>query len=116
VTFSQDGFGKHEMISYHIFFTPKSGIADAQVIGLAREFLETLKSEKKIYGYRILHVTNPASFQGLPRFQAIVDYESQQNLDHSFAFMRQPQKIKEGAHGKLMEQVVEFKVSFTADV
>jgi hypothetical protein len=104
------------MISYHIFFTPKPDVADAQIIGSAREFLETLKSEKKIYNYRILHVTNPASFQGLPRFQAIVDYESQQNLDDSFTFMRQPEKRKEGAHGSLMEQVAEFKVSFTKDV
>jgi hypothetical protein len=104
------------MISYHIFFTPKPGVADAQIIGLAREFLETLKSEKKIYGYRIMHVTNPASFQGLPRFQAIVDFEFQQDLDDSFAFIRRPQKLKEGAHGKLMEQVAEFKVSFTTDV
>jgi hypothetical protein len=104
------------MISYHIFFTPKPDVADAQIIGSAREFLETLKSEKKICNYRILHVTNPASFQGLPRFQAIVDYESQQNLDDSFTFMRQPEKLKEGAHGRLMEQVAEFKVSFTKDV
>ena len=104
------------MISYHIFFTPKLDIADLQVIGLAREFLETLKSENKICGYRILHVTNSASFQGLPRFQAIVDYKSQEDLDDSFAFMRQPQRMKEGAHGKLMEQVAEFKVSFTTDV
>jgi hypothetical protein len=104
------------MISYHIFFTPKPGVTDAQIIGVAREFLETLKSEGRIHGYRILHVTNPASFQGLPRFQAIVDYESQQALDDSFAFMRRPQKMKEGAHGRLMEQVMEFKVSFTKDV
>ena len=104
------------MISYHIFFTPKPGVADAQVVSLAREFLETLKSEKKIYGYRILHVTNPASFRELPRFQAIVDYEFQQDLDDSFTFMRPPQKLKEGAHGKLLEQVAEFKVSFTTDV
>ena len=104
------------MISYHIFFTPKPDVADAQIIASAREFLETLKSEKKIYDYRILRVTNPASFQGLPRYQAIVDYQSQQALDDSLAFMRQPGKMKEGAHGRLMEQVAEFRVSFTTDV
>jgi hypothetical protein len=104
------------MISYHIFFTPKPDVTDTQIISSAREFLETLKSEERIHGYRILHVTNPASFQGLPRFQAIVDYESQQALDYSFAFMQRPQKIMEGAHGRLVEQVMEFKVSFTKDV
>jgi hypothetical protein len=90
------------MISYNIFFTPKPEVADAQVVGLAHEFLNTLKSEKKIHGYRILRVTNPANFEGLPRYQAIVDYESQQALDASFAYMR-PGKMKEGAHGNLME-------------
>ena len=104
------------MVSYHIFFTPKPAVTDVQTLGSVHEFLEALKSEKKILGYRILHVTNPASFQGLPRFQAIVDYESQQSLDDSFAFMRQPEKLKAGAHGRLMEQVAEFKVSFTTDV
>ncbi len=104
------------MISYHIFFTPKPDVADLQVVGLAREFFEALKSENKICGYRILHVTNPASFQGLPRFQAIVDYKSQQELDDSFAFMRQPSKVHEGAQVRLIEQVAEFKVSFTTDV
>jgi hypothetical protein len=104
------------MISYHIFFTPKPDVTDDQIIGLAREFFETLKSEERIRDYRILHVTNPASFQGLPRFQAIVDYESQQALDDAFSFMRRPEKMKEGAHGRLMEQVSEFKVAFTEDV
>jgi hypothetical protein len=104
------------MISYHIFFTPKPDVTDTQIISSAREFLETLKSEEKIHGYRILHVTNPASFQALPRFQAVVDYESQQALDDSFAFMRRSQKMKEGAHGRLMEQVMEFKMSFTKDI
>ncbi|MCX6972174.1 MAG: hypothetical protein NTV93_18765 [Verrucomicrobia bacterium] len=40
------------MISYQVFFTPKPGVEDERV-------------------------TNPASFQALPRFQAIADYDSQ---------------------------------------
>jgi hypothetical protein len=104
------------MISYHVFFTPKPGIEDDHVVELAHRFFKQLISEKKLRGYRILRVTNPANFQALPRFQAIVDYESQQELDESFAFMRQPQKKEEGAHGELMKMVADFKVSFTIDV
>jgi hypothetical protein len=104
------------MISYNVFFTPKAGIEDQRVIALAHEFLAKLQTKKKIMGYRILRVTNPASFPALPQFQAIIDYESQQELDDSSAFMRQPQKIKEGAHGELIELVTNFKVIFTADV
>ncbi|MCX6972171.1 MAG: hypothetical protein NTV93_18750 [Verrucomicrobia bacterium] len=104
------------MISYHVFFTPKPGMEDDHVVELAHRFFKQLISEKKLRGYRILRVTNPANFQALPRFQAIADYESQQELDESFAFMHQPQKKEEGAHGELMKMVADFKVSFTTDV
>jgi hypothetical protein len=104
------------MISYHIFFTPKSDAEDQHVLSLAHQFFQQLKDADKLHGYRILRVTNPASFQGLPRFQAIADYESQQELDESLAFMREPRKKEEGAHGELMRMVSDFKVSFTTDV
>jgi hypothetical protein len=104
------------MISYNVFFTPKAGVEDRVVIAAARRFLETLKAEKKLRDYRILHVTDPASFPALPRFQLIADYETQQELDDSFAFMKQPGRIKEGPHGELVALVADFKVSFTADV
>ena len=65
------------MISYHVFFTPKPGIEDDHVVELAHRFFKQLISEKKLRGYRILRVTNPANFQALPRFQAIADYKSQ---------------------------------------
>lgn len=104
------------MISYHVFFTPKVGVEDQRVIESAHRFFQQLQAEKKLRGYRILCVTNTANFQALPRFQAIADYESQQELDESFAFMRLPQKKEEGAHGELMSMVADFRVSFTIDV
>jgi hypothetical protein len=104
------------MISYNVFFTPKAGVDDSSVITVAHQFLEHLRAEKKLHGYRILRVTNPGSFPALPRYQAIVDFESQQALDEAFAFMRQPNKKEEGPHGELMRLVADFKVSFTADV
>lgn len=104
------------MISYHVFFTPKPGVDDSQLIDSAHRFFQQLQTEKKLRSYRIMRVTNPASFQGLLRFQAIADYQSQQELDDSFAFMHQGKRIAEGAHGELMKLVSEFKVSFSADV
>ena len=104
------------MTSYHIFFTPKPDVADVVVVATAREFFEELKSAGKLGGYRILHITAQAKFPELLRYQAIADFESQAALDAAFAFLRQPGKIHEGAHGRLIEQVAEFKVSFTTDV
>ncbi len=104
------------MISYHVYFTPKPGVDEQNVIAAAHRFFQDLATENKLRGYRILRVTNPASFPALSRFQAIADYHSQQELDESFAFMRQPGKKEAGAHGELMGMVAEFKVSFTTDV
>ncbi len=104
------------MISYNVFFSPRAGVDEQRVIASVRNLLDGLRSERKLRGYRILRVTDPASFQALPRFQVIVDYESQQELDESLAFMRLPGKVREGAHGELTELVTDFKVSFTADV
>lgn len=103
-------------ISYHVFFTPKPDVAEEVVNATAHRFFRQLESGRKLRGYRILRVTNPASFRALPRFQAIADYESQQELDESFAFMREPGRKEEGPHGELMRMVAEFEVSFTADV
>jgi hypothetical protein len=104
------------MISYHVFFTPKPDVEERTVIAVAHEFLKELEAARKLRAYRILRVTNPANFEGLPRFQAIVDYGSQQELDASFAFMHQPGMVETGAHGELMKMVADFRVSFTADV
>jgi hypothetical protein len=104
------------MISYHVFFTPKPEAEQQSVIAAAHEFFGQLKAERKLSGYRILQVTNPANFKGLPHFQAIADYESQEELDESFAFMREPGRKEAGAHGDLMRMVTDFKVSFTTDV
>ena len=104
------------MISYNVYFSPRPGVDEQRVIAAARRLLDELRSENMLRAYRILCVTNPASFPALPRFQVIVDYGSQQELDESLNFMRQPGKVRAGAHGELIELVTDFKVSFTADV
>jgi len=104
------------IISYHVFFTPKPEVEEGRVIEAAHRFFQHLIAEKKLRSYRILRVTNAASFPALPRFQAITDYESQRELDDLFAFMSQPQNKVEGAHGELMRMVTDFRVSFTIDV
>lgn len=85
------------------------------MLASARDFLEQMKVQGKVCSYRILRVTNPASFAALPRFQAIVDYASQQDLDNSFTFMGENGRIKGGAHGHLASLVTDFRVSFTVD-
>ena len=103
------------MISYHVFFTPKPEVSDAEALAAVHGFLGGLEKEKHLRHYRVMRVTNPASFHGLPRFQAIVDYATQEELDAAMAFMRQPGKKEAGPHGQLMHILADFRVSFTAD-
>jgi hypothetical protein len=52
----------------------------------------------------------------LPRFQLIVDYVSQQQLDDSLAFMRSGNRVGNPPHGQIMKLVSDFRVSFSQDV
>ena len=104
------------MTSYNVYFSPKSGVPDGDVLEAAHRFLDELKAGGHIRGYRILCITSPGNFNGLPRFQAIVDYASKEELDGSFAFMRHPGRMTEGAHGELISRVCDFRVSFSVDV
>lgn len=103
------------MVSYNVFFSPRAGVDEERVVACAHRLLDDLRAQGKLHDYRILRVTNTASFDALPRFQVIADYESQQKLEESLQFMRQPGRVKSGAHGELVELVTDFKVSFTMD-
>ena len=104
------------MISYNVFFSPRPGVEENIVIAATRRLLEELRAAGQLRSYRILRVTNPASFPALPQFQVIVDYANQQEQEDSLAFMRAPGRVHEGTHGELIKLVTDFKVSFTKDV
>jgi hypothetical protein len=104
------------MLSYHVHFSPKAEISDSELVEICHSFLRGLKSAHQIESYRLLHITDPASFQGLPRFQLIVDYASQQQLDDSLAFMRSDNRVGNPPHGQIMNLVSDFRVSFSRDV
>ncbi|MBS0663175.1 MAG: hypothetical protein JSR48_07905 [Verrucomicrobia bacterium] len=104
------------MISYNVFFSPRTGTADEEVVAAVRRLLDELKAAGQLRGFRILRVTDVASFPALPRFQVIIDYANQAELDAGLASMRQPGRVHDGAHGAVIRLVTDFRVSFTADV
>ena len=103
------------MVAYQVFFTAKREAEEAQIVASLHEFLGALRSDEWILGYRLLRVTDAASFAGLPQFQAIIDFESREKLDAAMAHMRDPSRLEVGPHGVLMEGVGEFRVCFSAD-
>lgn len=104
------------MPSYHVFFSPKPDVPEAELIEKCHAFLRELKAQGQIESHRLIRITNPASFAELPKFQLIVDYHSQQQLNDSFAFMKSADRISSPPHGSIMESVSVFKVAFSEDV
>ena len=104
------------MISYNVFFSPRPGVEEQTLVAATRQLLEELRAAGQLRSYRILRVTNPASFQTLPQFQVIVGYANRQEQEASLAFMREPGRVHGGTHGELIKLVTDFKVSFTEDV
>jgi len=104
------------MPSYHVYFSPKSETSDSELIDKCHSFLGDLIANHQIQSYRLIRITNPASFPALPKFQLIVDYCSQQQLDGSFAFMKDSNRITSPPHGLIIPLVSDFKVAFSEDV
>ena len=103
------------MMTYSVFFSPKAGVSDEALLAAAHGFLTWLQREQNLPGYRLLRVTDAASFTGLPRFQAIVDFATRAEFDAAMTFMRDANRVHEGPHARLLHSVMDFKVSFAED-
>jgi hypothetical protein len=101
------------MHSYHVHFTAKAGIPSDEIIGQVHLFMRQQMAENYATAYRLLRLTNKASFQELPDFQLIVDYESESALALAFEGMKM--HFTEEPHSSLMQMVSEFRVSFSID-
>ncbi len=75
--------------------------------------METQVRENFATGYRILRMSNKASFEALPDFHLIVDYASEEELRKGFEGMKE--RYREEPHGPLMSMVSDFKVAFSSD-
>jgi hypothetical protein len=101
------------MTSYHVFFSPKNDAEEPKLVAAAHALMAELRAAEKLRAYRLVKMTNTASFAGLPRFQLTVDYHNQSELDASIAYMGS--RIHDGAHGEILRLVGDFKVSFSSD-
>ena len=101
------------MASYHVYFSPKEGISPSALINQVHEFMETQIQSNFATGYRVLRMNNKASFEALPDFHLIVDYESEEDLQKGFEGMKNHYRDK--PHSPLMSMVSDFKVAFSSD-
>ena len=101
------------MNSYHVYFSPKKGVSPQDLINQVHEFMSTQIQSNFAVGYRILQMTNKASFDSLPDYHLIVDYASEEDLQKGFKGMKSHYKDK--PHSPLMTMVSSFKVAFSTD-
>jgi hypothetical protein len=57
------------MTSYHVYFTAKDGVTDQELLTQVYQFMDGQIHNNHAVSYRVLQMTNKASFVDLPRFQ-----------------------------------------------
>ena len=101
------------MNSYHVYFSLKGGVTPEALVSQVHEFMATQIHQNFATNYRILRMTNKASFEALPDYHLIVDYASEEDLQKGFTAMKSHYKDK--PHSPLMSMVSDFKVAFSTD-
>ena len=101
------------MPSYHVYFDAAAGIAVDALVTQVHSFMEGQMAKNHAAGWRLLHMTNKASFPDLCDFHLIVDYASEADLQQAFAEMKR--MYKEEPHLTLMRMVSDFRVAFSQD-
>lgn len=101
------------MTSYHVYFSAKEGVTDRELLAQVHHFMESQISDNHAVSYRVLQMTNKASFGDLPDFHLIVDYRSEDDLQLAFRNMKG--SYREEPHSPLMKMVSTFRVAFSKD-
>jgi hypothetical protein len=95
---------------YLIFFSPAEGVAEDISLPKVREFMDAQVASNGATGYRIVRMTNKATFPELPDYAVFVDYATQDDLNAAFREMGK--SYREGVHAELMGMVRDFRVAF----
>lgn len=102
------------MESYHVYFSPRKDVPKEVLIAQVHEYMVTQIDHNRARKYRILDMKNKASFQDLPDYHLLVDYDSEEDIQEAFKEMKRI--YKEEPHASLMRMVSVFRVAFSTDV
>lgn len=101
------------MTSYHVYFTAKDGVTDDALLAQVHQFMAAQIRTNHAVSYRVLRMTNKASFADLPDFHLIVDYRMEADLQ--LAFQNMKDGYRHEPHSPLMKMVSIFRVAFSKD-
>lgn len=101
------------MTSYHVYFAAKEGVPEEELLDQVHRFMGRQIDDNLAVAYRVLRMTDKASFEDLPDFHLIVDYNSEEERHR--AFLQMKQCFRDEPHAPLMTMVSTFRVAFSTD-
>lgn len=83
---------------YHVWCNLKDGASDTEFAGRAGDYLEHLKADGLIAGYRITRRKLGLGPPNLPEFHIVIEVEGLEQLDRAFASVAARADPVEGLH------------------
>ena len=103
------------MILYNVWFSFKAGSDDTVEIEKVRKFLDNLKSNSKLHGYRLMKNRASREKSKLSTYQLMAEFTNDAQFGLPIAEVRQI-GIHSGKHGAMIENVDEFMVEVFEDI
>ena len=97
------------MIHYHVWFSLKPEVSEADGLSFAHAFIGELSTQGKLVRGLVLKNTGEPPKTQLLRYHALFEFSSDEQMNAAFANKRK-EGIHAGPHGKLMASVAEFRV------
>jgi len=90
---------------YHVWFDLKPGAPDLEVCEAARAYLEMLRGQGSIHGFRITRRKLGLGPRGIGEFHVMIEVESLAQLDRAFAAVSTRADPIEGLHAAVNQRV-----------
>jgi hypothetical protein len=96
-------------IHYNVWFSFRSGVAEADGLAVIHSFLAELRGSDEIAEFRLLKNTGAAAKTKLLPFHAVIEFRD--DAQFSTAFSTQAARgIHTGLHGRMLSVVDEFQI------
>jgi hypothetical protein len=97
------------MVHYNVWFSFDAGVDEGLQIARVRALLDDFQSRKMIANYRLLRNRGEEGKTKLPKFQAIVEFQDDEQFGLPFAEVAKV-GVHLGSHGSIIQHVDAFVV------
>lgn len=103
------------MTHYHVWFTLKPAVTEADGLAVARDFIKEITDRGAVARALLLRNSGEAPKSKLPRYHALFEFTDDAQMDRAFAAKR-TEGIHAGPHGRLIESIGEMQVEVFREV